>query len=120
MKIHLCASTALSSQRSYQPSQPLWRIVPTRDENGRLLTDFMMLIPRLKEKSLAEVERTSGYIRSVLTLHSEVVFADLNLALNLLWVSLRPKQGAMAEISAAIRVLVPEAVLVANQAQAHN
>ena len=78
-----------------------------------------MLIPRLKEKSAGEVERTSGYIRSVLTLHSEVVFADLNLALNLLWVSLRPKRGAMSEIAAAIRVLVPEAVLVANQAQAH-
>lgn len=120
MKIQLCASTSLSPPRGIQSGQPLWRIVPTRDENGRLLTDFMMLIPRLKEKSLAEVERTSGYIRSVLTLHSEVVFADLNLALNLLWVSLRPKHGAMAEISAAIRLLVPEAVLVANQAQAHN
>ena len=120
MKIQLCTSTSLCPQRGVHPSLPLWRIVPTRDENGRLLTDFMMLIPRLKEKSLAEVERTSGYIRSVLTLHSEVVFADLNLALNLLWVSLRPKHGAMSEITAAIRVLVPEAVLVANQAQAHN
>lgn len=119
MKIQLCTSTSLTLSRGIQPSQPLWRVVPTRDENGRLLTDFMMLIPRLKDKSLAEVERTSGYIRSVLSLHSEVVFADLNLALNLLWVSLRPKQGAMAEISAAIRALVPEAVLVANQPPAH-
>ena len=98
-----------------QPGEPLWRIVPTRDENGRLLTDFMMLIPRLCEKSASEVERVTGHIRSILALHSEVVFADLNLALNLLWVSLRPTRGAMAEIAAAIRVLVPEAVLVANQ-----
>ena len=117
MKINVHASTSLNTQRGCQPGQPLWRIVPTRDENGRLLTDFMMLIPRLKENSAGEVERTSGYIYSVLTLHSEVVFADLNLALNLLWVSLRPKRGAMSEIAAAIRVLVPEAVLVANQAQ---
>lgn len=98
-----------------QPGEPLWRIVPTRDENGRLLSDFMMLIPRLCEKSAAEIERVTGHIRSILALHSEVVFADLNLALNLLWVSLRPTQGAMAEITAAIRVMVPEAVLVANQ-----
>lgn len=119
MKLCVTPSTSLKPQRNCQPGQPLWRIVPTRDENGRLLTDFMMLIPRLKEKSAGEVERTSGYIRSVLTLHSEVVFADLNLALNLLWVSLRPTRGAMAEITAAIRVLVPEAILVANQGQAH-
>lgn len=120
MKISIPASTLLRPRLACQPGQPLWRIVPTRDEDGHLLTDFMMLIPRLKEKSSGEVERTSGYIRSVLTLHSEVVFADLNLALNLLWVSLRPKRGAMSEIAAAIRVLVPEAVLVANQGQAHN
>lgn len=103
--------------RDCQPGEPLWRIVPTRDENGRLLTDFMMLIPRLCEKSAGEVERITAHIRSILSLHSEVVFADLNLALNLLWISLRPTRGAMAEIVAAIRVLVPEAVLVANQGQ---
>ena len=102
-------------QGDCQPGEPLWRIVPTRDENGRLLTDFMMLIPRLCEKSASEIERVTAHIRTILALHSEVVFADLNLALNLLWVSLRPTRGAMAEITAAIRVLVPEAVLVANQ-----
>ncbi len=117
MKISVhAASTELSTHISCQPGQPLWTIVPTRDEDGHLLMDFMMLIPRLKEKTLAEVERTSAHIRNVLTLHSEVVFADLNLALNLLWVSLRPKPGAMSEIAAAIRLLVPEAILIANQA----
>lgn len=116
MKLGLYAASP-AFQRDCQPGEPLWRIVPTRDENGRLLTDFMMLIPRLREKSASEVERTSGHIRSILALHSEVVFADLNLALNLLWISLRPKRGAMVEIAAAIRALVPEAVLVANQGQ---
>ena len=120
MKIKTYGTNKLSFLGSCQPGEPLWRIVPTRDENGLRLTDFMMLIPRLKEKSAVEVERTSGHIRSILTLHSEVVFADLNLALNLLWVSLRPTQGAMSEIAAAIRLLVPEAVLVANQAQSQH
>jgi len=45
------------------------------------------------------------------------VFADLNLKLNLLWISLRPRQGAIAEISAAIRIWVPEAMLVAHHAE---
>lgn len=117
----ICVHGAMRPMRSSdsQPGEPLWRIVPTRDEHGHLLTDFMMLIPRLKEKSAREVERTVDHIRTILTLHSEVVFADLNLAINLLWVSLRPKRGAMAEIAAAIRLLVPEAVLVGNQGHAH-
>ena len=119
MKIRVHASTRLNSVDGYQPGEPLWRVAPTRDEEGRRLADFMMLIPHLKEKSAGEVERTSGYIRSVLALHSEVVFADLNLALNVLWVSLRPKHGVISEIVAAIRQRVPEAVLVAHHSQPH-
>jgi len=119
MKICVHGATHLQRSPDNQPGEPLWRIVPTRDEYGHLLTDFMMLIPRLKEKSAREVERTADHIRAILTLHSEVVFADLNLAINLLWVSLRPKRGAMAEIAAAIRLRVPEAVLIGNQGQAH-
>jgi hypothetical protein len=118
MKLVLHETTEVKAASLVRPGEPLWRVVPTRDAEGLRLTDFMMLIPHLKEKPATEVERTSGHIRKVLTLHSEVVFADLNLALNLLWVSLRPKHGAMSEIVAAIRLLVPEAVLVANQAQA--
>ena len=29
------------------PAQPLWRIVPTRGDDGRCLADFMMLVPGL-------------------------------------------------------------------------
>jgi hypothetical protein len=47
-----------------------------------------------------------------------VVFADLNLKLNLLWVSLRPGKGVCPVLSAAVRELIPEAVLVASQAEA--
>lgn len=99
------------------PGTPLWQVAPTRDSEGRLLTDFMMLIPRLRDKPRIEIERTSGCIRSILSRHREVVFADLNLKLNLLWISLRPRQGAIAEISAAIRIWVPEALLVAHHAE---
>ena len=50
-------------------------------------------------------------------LHQDVVFADLNLKLNLLWVSLRPRPGAISELVAAIRLRVPEALLVAHYAE---
>lgn len=113
MKLRIYSSTAVADPGG-SPGVPLWQIAPTRDSEGRLLTDFMMLIPRLREKPRVEIERTSLRIHDILARHREVVFADLNLKLNLLWISLRPRQGAISEISAAIRIWVPEAVLVAH------
>lgn len=117
MKIRIHASTTLTSASCSAPGAPLWQIAPTRDIGGKRLTDFMMLIPRLRCRPLAEIERTSRDIQAVLALHQDVVFADLNLKLNLLWVSLRPRSGAISELAAAIRLRVPEAVLVAHYAE---
>lgn len=116
MKIRICASITLTPTAGSTPGLPLWQVVPTRDSAGRRLTDFMMLIPRLRDRPLAEIERASREIQAVLALHQDVVFADLNLKLNVLWVSLRPRPGAISELAAAIRLRVPEAVLVAHYA----
>ncbi len=115
MKIRLYTSTAPARIAQTEPGQPLWQIAPTRDPSGLRLIDFMMLIPRLRDRSHGEIERASRDIQAVLALHQDVVFADLNLKLNLLWVSLRPRPGAISELAAAIRLRVPEAVLVAHQ-----
>jgi hypothetical protein len=117
MKIRIYASTTLTS--GAEPCLPLWQLAPTRDHDGIRLTDFMMLIPRLRCRPSAEIERASRDIQAVLALHPEVVFADLNLKLNLLWVSLRPRSGAISELAAAIRLRVPEALLVAHYAEPH-
>ncbi|MBT9569501.1 MAG: hypothetical protein IV085_14525 [Thiobacillus sp.] len=117
MKIRIHASTTLTRVHEPEPGRPLWQLAPTRDSAGRRLTDFMMLIPRLRSRSTAEIERISREIQSVLSLHQDVVFADLNLKLNLLWVSLRPRPGAISELTAAIRLRVPEAVLVGHHAE---
>lgn len=101
------------------PGIHLWQLAPTRDSAGHRLTDFMMLIPRLRNRPPAEIEQASRDIQSALELHQDVVFADLNLKLNLLWVSLRPRPGAIGELVAAIRLRVPEAVLVAHYADPH-
>lgn len=115
MKIRIHASTTLTPYAG--PGLPLWQIAPTHDVAGRRLTDFMMLIPRLRSRPRAEIEKASRDIQAVLALHQDVVFADLNLKLNLLWVSLRPRPGAISELVAAIRLCVPEAVLVAHYAE---
>lgn len=117
MKIRLHASTTLTRVHASEPGRPLWQLAPTRDSAGQRLTDFMMLIPRLRNRSSAEIEAISREIQSVLSLHQDVVFADLNLKLNLLWVSLRPRPGAISELTAAIRIRVPEAVLVGHHAE---
>ncbi len=119
MKICLYASTTLTINSEVQPGLPLWQVAPTHDSAGQRLTDFMMLIPRLRSRPPHEIERTSRGIQAILALHQDVVFADLNLKLNLLWVSLRPRQGAISELVAAIRLSVPEAVLVAHYAEPH-
>jgi hypothetical protein len=117
MKIRVYAAATLTSGCS--PGLPLWQLAPTRDQAGKRLTDFMMLIPHLRSRPAAEIERTTREIQAVLALHREVVFADLNLKLNLLWVSLQPRSGAISELAAAIRLRVPEALLVAHYAEPH-
>lgn len=99
------------------PGVPLWQRAPTRDVNGRLLADFMMLIPQLRAQSPLQIEHTSRELYAILSRHQDVVFADLNLRLNLLWVSLRPRPGAISELVAAIRLRVPQAVLVAHHVE---
>ena len=115
MKVRIHASTTLNTRS--KPGLPLWQLAPTHDPSGGLLTDFMMLIPRLRSRPPLEIERASRDIQAVLAMHHDVVFADLNLKLNLLWVSLHPRPGAISELVAAIRLRVPEAVLVAHYAE---
>lgn len=117
MKIRVHASTTLMTFAGSGPGLPLWQVAPTRDLAGKRLTDFMMLIPRLRNRPQIEIERASREIQAVLALHQDVVFADLNLKLNLLWVSLRPRPGAISELAAAIRLRVPEALLVAHHVE---
>ena len=96
------------------PGEPLWRRLPTSDEHGQLLADFMMIIPGLREKSAAQIRSTAQVIECVLRRHSHlVVYADLNLSINVLWVSLRPVPGKTLELASLIHTLVPEAKLVA-------
>jgi hypothetical protein len=95
--------------------EPLWKVVPTRDEQGRLLADFMMLIPGLRESPPHRLEETLARLHLALLHCREVVFADVNLRLNLLWVSVRTRPGVVPEVAGRVQALVPEACLVAEK-----
>ncbi len=109
-------SMQISGQVGLKPSAPLWRRVPTRTPEGQLASDFMMIIPGLRRRPEAQIERRLGAIRSVLERYREVVlFADMNLKLNVLWISVRPVHGITLEMAAAIKTKVPEALLVSSK-----
>ncbi|MCL6554910.1 MAG: hypothetical protein K6T56_00960 [Burkholderiales bacterium] len=92
-------------------AEPLWKRVPTRDEAGRYLTDLIMWVPGLRDRPEA-VGAALEAIHLALLPVPEVVFAEFNLARNLLWVSLRVRRGITLEVAARIRERLPEARLI--------
>ena len=104
--------TQLTYSVGIQGSQPLYNRVPTRDENGKFLADFMVLISGLRAWPSAKQTATVDKIQGVLSGFTEVVFADLNVPLNLLWVSIKPKPGLILEVYGALKHRIPEAVLI--------
>jgi hypothetical protein len=96
-------------------AEPLRYRAPDRDEEGRSLSDFMVIVPGLKDKPPCVVTRTVRDLHLVLARFSHaVVFAEFNIKLNLLWVSIRPIPRIRFEIVGAIRERVPEARLIAH------
>ena len=96
-------------------SEPLRKRAPSHDEDGKPVSDFMMLVPGLRDKPKHMIDSTLQDIHIVLTNYNHaVVFAEFNLKLNLLWVSIKPIQRIRNEIAAAIQQHVPEAKLVSH------
>ena len=98
-----------------EAAEPLYRRAPRTDaESGKPLSDFMMFIPRLRQKPPRLIQDIIHRIELVLHQHSDiVVYADLNLQINVLWVVVRPVPGACLDLPMAINDQVPEALLVA-------
>lgn len=109
-------SDNLRSSLQHEPNTPLWQRVPTKDESGEYLGDFMMIIPGLKNKSPETRKNTLNTLAAVLEYYKDaIVFADLNMKINLLWISIKPIKGMMTEIPAAIIASVPEAKLISDR-----
>ena len=99
------------------PAEPLYKRVPQLDEHGKPLSYFMMILPRLRSKPQQFVHETIQKIERILEARSgDVVFADLNLKLNVLWVCVKPAPGICRDLPMEINNQVPEALLVAQPA----
>lgn len=116
MKVVMDIQIRASLNTLVSPAEPLYKRVPTHDEYGHPLSDFMMIIPGLKENNHAELIALADNLDIALHAYSHaVVFADLNPKLNLLWVSIKPIPGMILELATAINVYLPHAKLVAEK-----
>jgi len=96
-------------------TEPLRMRAPVVDENGKALSDFMVIIPGLRKRPQIRIQQTLHDIHRILSrFGDEVVFAEFNLALNLLWVSIRPVTGIRFEITEALRSCIPDVRLVSH------
>lgn len=95
--------------------QPLYQRVPKADECGRSLSDFMVLVPGMRDWPRPKLLDALAGMQSVLGAFQEVVFADLNLPLNLLWVSVKPEPGIIAKVAAHLTHRIPEARVISPQ-----
>jgi hypothetical protein len=104
----------LQASASVLPAAPLYKRAPREDEYGNPLGDFMMIIPKLRNRPQPLIRDTIRRIETVLNRYTgEVVFVDLNLKLNVLWVIVRPREGICWDLPMEINHAVPEALLVA-------
>mgnify|MGYP003573506798 FL=1 len=96
-----------------EPAQPLWKLAPTSDEEGGPVSDLLMIIPKLKTKPEQYIKDTLANIESALKQFSnEVLFANVDMKLNTLWVSFKAVPGVYGDIVCTLKTNVPEAVLV--------
>lgn len=114
----ICGSNSLPQNSGFkypeiQHSEPLWKRAPTRDLAGKPYTDFMMLIPGLRNFEPSQLRNIINKIEAVLKRYAEdIILADLNLKINVLWVTMQAHTGLSTEVAALIHHVIPEAKLV--------
>jgi len=107
--------SALVVSSSFLPAEPLRKRAPAFDEHGKALSDFMVLFPGLVKKPQHYIQAAIAHIQSVFADFGHVVvFAELNLKLNLLWISVKPIPGIRFQIAEALRKAIPETRLVSH------
>ena len=112
MSLEKRSSTNLKCSLELLRNDPLHERVPTHDEEGNALGDFMMLFPGLRDLADANLRCKVDILADILSQYREVVFVDLNVPLNLLWVSIKHKPGLVLELSTYVKSRIPEAKLV--------
>ena len=105
--------TDLKLSINITPAEPLWKLAPTRAEDGGPVSDLLMIIPKLKTRPEEYIKDTLANIEFALKqFKDEILFANIDMKLNTLWVSFKAVPGVYSDIVGTLRASVPEAVLV--------
>lgn len=105
--------TDLKLSVDLNPAEPLWKLAPTRDKDGGPVSDVLLIIPKLKTKPEQYIKDTLANIEFALKqFNNEVLFANVDMKLNTLWVSFKAVPGVYVELVATLKANIPEAVLV--------
>ena len=106
----------IDAAAEFSSPMPLWQRVPTHTEAGELAFDFMVFVKKLNKLDSVEQTATIDKIYSVLNIYSKVILlADLNLKINLLWVSHLPRLNLSIEIASQIINVYPPARLISHR-----
>lgn len=107
--------SALVISSLFLPAEPLRKRAPAFDEHGKALSDFMVFFPGLVKKPQRHIQNAVEHIQAVFAKYEHaVVFAELNLKLNLLWISVKPIPGVRFQITEALRAVIPETRIVSH------
>lgn len=99
----------LAADGGFEPGSPLHTRAPSRSAEGRPVSDLMLLLPGLKLGLEPVVSRVSNQLAAILAgFGDRVLFAELNLKLGLLWVSVAPEPGLCHEVAQTVRAHLPE------------
>jgi hypothetical protein len=111
------ARDSLEASASLSPGGDLWRYAPSRDLEGRALSDLMLLLPGLQHnRDLSIIIRQQ--LQEVLEgFGDRIQFADLNLRLGVLWVTVVSQPGLCGDVADAIRERIEGARVVCNYMQ---
>ena len=113
--------TDLKLSVDLNPAEPLWKLAPTRDKEGGPVSDILMIIPKLKTKPEYYIKDTLANIEfSLKQFSNEILFANLDMKLNTLWVSFKAVPGIYVNIVSTLKTNVPEAVLVGDMSSRLN
>jgi hypothetical protein len=105
--------TDLKLSINITPAEPLWKLAPTKDEDGGPVSDLLMIIPKLKSRPEETIKDTLANIEFALKqFKNEILFANVDMKLNTLWVSFKAVPGVYGDIVSTLRINVPEAVIV--------
>ncbi len=99
----------LAAAPVFGPGGPLHQRAPTRASAGRPVSDLMLLLPGLRGGLEPVVSRVSAELSAILAGFGErVLFAELNLKLGLVWVTVPGEPGLCHEVAQAVRAQLPE------------